>query len=313
MEAVTGPVRYFFLRKARGAEDVADWPPLIKPLEVPANKVCGAVRLYADRVGWRAECGEDAVQPSDASEPALVLTRNTAFALLQDGKRTKADAALMGVRVVNLNEKGVEYVTHLIVRALAGLPGAPRRPLVVPVDRMVMGEYVEHGSRAVAGLDLRIPPAEFVTMTPYLPDREIERVARRNLDTTVLSTARFYSYGHVAKHGITLEVEAGRVSLYGRVDLTDVGEQVRAAMLETPGVVEVADHMLYVEALKEQAEQALAAKGLGDIQVLSEHALIILLGEVPDAASRYKAEDIVKRIPGVRGVVNNTVVRAGVS
>jgi hypothetical protein len=313
MEVLTGPVRYFFLRKISGGEDVPDWPPSVKPLDVPANKICDAVRLYASKDGWRAECAEKGAPPS-SDEPAFVLTRNTAFALLQDGKRTKADAALLGVRVVNLNEKGVEYATHLMVRALAGFGfGASRRPVVVPIDRMVLGEYVERGQHAEAGLDLRVTPAEFTGLTPYLPDNVIRRLAQSTLDTTVLSTARFYSYGTVAKHGITLEVEAGRVSLYGRVDLTDVGEQVRAALLATPGVVEVADHLLYVENLQELAEDALAAKGLDYIQVLSEHALIILRGEVPDSATRYQAEDIVKRIPGVRGVVDDMVISEKVS
>jgi osmotically-inducible protein OsmY len=68
-----------------------------------------------------------------------------------------------------------------------------------------------------------------------------------------------------------------------------------------------------VENLQAQAEEALAAKGLDYIQVLSEHALIMLRGEVPDTATRYQAEDIVKRIPGVRGVVNETVVREKVT
>jgi osmotically-inducible protein OsmY len=34
---------------------------------------------------------------------------------------------------------------------------------------------------------------------------------------------------------------------------------------------------------------------------------------VPDTATRYQAEDIVKRIPGVRGVVDDTVVSEKVS
>jgi hypothetical protein len=216
--------------------------------------------------------------------------------------------------VVNLDDKGVDYATHLVVRALAGFGfGMPRRPVVVPIEAMVLGEYVERGDRAEAALDLRVTPAEFANLPVYLPDDVIERLAQRNLDATVLSTARFYSYGNVAKHGLTLEVQAGRVSLHGRVDLRDVGDQVRAAMVATPGVVEVADHFLYIEDLQSQAQSALAAKGLGDVEVLSEHALIILSGEVADSKTRYQAEDIVKRIPGVRGVVNDIQIRAPVS
>src|SRR5260221_1773219 len=137
---------------------------------------------------------------------------------------------------------------------------------------MVLGEYVERGQHAEAGLDLRVTPAEFTGLTPYLPDNVIRRLAQSTLDTTVLSTARFYSYGTVAKHGITLEVEAGRVSLYGRVDPTDVGGQVRAALLATPVVVEAADRLLYVENLKELAEDELATQRLDYVHELSRAA-----------------------------------------
>lgn len=311
MHTVTGPVRYFYLRKPRGQEDVPDWPPLTKPLEGPDNKVCAAVRLYADSEGWRAEYVESLAAPVTGQDPAFVLNRNTALGLLQDGKRTKADVQLLGVRVVNLDAKGVEYATHLVVRAMTGSGfGLSRRPIVVPADAIVLGEYIEHGDRAVAALDLRVTPAEYANMPIFLPDAQILPAARRALDQTVLSTARFYSYGNVAKHGISLEVEAGRVSLHGRVDLRDVGDQVREAMLATPGVVEVADHLLYVEDLQENVQAALEAKGMGAIQVLSEHALIVLDGVVADSKARYAAEDIARKIPGVRGVVNNIVVQA---
>ncbi len=314
MHPVSGPARYYFLRKAPGHEDVANWPPATKPLEGPENKVCVASLLYPDAEGWRAECSDRIAPPPNGTEAPLVLTRNTALALLQDGKRTKADVGLMGVRVVNLDAKGVEYATHLVVRALAGFGlGAPRRPVIVPIEAMVLGEYVERGSRAEAALDLRVTPAELSDLPVYLPDDLIQRLAQRNLDSTVLSTARFYSYGNIAKHGLTLEVEAGRVSLHGRVDLRDVGDQVRAAMLATQGVVEVADHFLYIEDLQAQAQEALTTKGLGAIEVLSEHALIVLRGEVPDTKTRYLAEDTVKRIPGVRGVVNDLMIKAPVS
>src|SRR5260370_39759226 len=101
MEVFMVPVRYFFLRPTSGGEDVPDWPPPVKPLDVPANKICDAVRLYASKDGWRAESAEKGAPPSSPDEPAFVLTRSTAFALLQDGRRTKADAPLLGARVVN--------------------------------------------------------------------------------------------------------------------------------------------------------------------------------------------------------------------
>jgi hypothetical protein len=309
MQAISGPVRYFYLRKARGPEEVPNWPPTIKPLEGPDNKICVVVRLYADTAGWRADAGDDAGNLPVDGVPPLVLTRRTVLPLLQEGKRSRADVELLGVRVVNLNSKGIEYATHLVVHALSGSGmGIPRAPVVVPVEAMVVSEYVEHGSHAEATLALRLSPAEYASMPAFLPDAVILRAAKQTINQTFQSTARFYNYGNMAKHGVSLEVEAGRVSLHGRVDLKTAGDQARAALLATPGVVEVADHLLYIEDLKDQVERALEAKGLDNIVVLMEHALIILSGEVPDTKTRYQAEDIARGIPGVRGVVNDIVV-----
>lgn len=309
MQAAAGPVRYFYLRRAHGPEDVQNWPPTSKPLEGPDNKICAIVRLYAESAGWRAEMGDAPVEQSPDGTPPMVLTRRTVFGLVNDGKPTRAEVELLGVRVVNLNAKGTEYATHLVVHALPGSGfGIPRSPRVVPLDVMVLSEYVEQGSLAEAKLDLRLAPADYATTPAFLPDDVILRAARQAINETFQSTARFYSYGNMAKHGISLEVEAGRVSLHGRVDLTTAGEQARAALLATPGVVEVADHLLYLEDLQDQVERALEAKGLENIEVLVEHALVVLGGEVADTKTRYAAEDIARGIPGVRGVVNDIVV-----
>lgn len=309
MQAVSGPVRYFYLRNARGPEDVHNWPPTIKPLEGPDNKVVSVVRLYADTAGWRADAGDDAGNKPVDGVPPLLITRRTVLGLLQEGKRTRADVGVLGVRVVNLDSKGVEYAVHLVVRALSGSGmGIPRGPMVVPIEAMVLSEYVEHGSHAEAQLDLRLSPSEYANMPAFVPDEVILRAARQTINQTFQSTARFYTYANVAKHGISPEVEAGRVSLHGRVDLNTAGEQARAALLATPGVVEVADHLLYIEDLKDQVERALEAKGIENIIVLVEHALVVLRGEVPDTKTRYQAEDIARGLPGVRGVVNDIIV-----
>ena len=316
MQVMTGSVRYFFL-KAAGQQDMSQWPPKNKPLEGPDNIVCASIRLYPmTTAGWRAEpvTEDTAASAGMPVEPAFVLTPDTAFGLLQDGRRGKAEVGLLGVRVVNLENKGVEYATHLVVHALPGSGlGSTRQRVIAPIDALVLSEYVEQGDRAEARLDLRIPPSDYATLPQYLRDEEVQRLAKDTLDVAVQNTARFYSYGPYARHGITTEVEAGRVSIYGRVDLATTGQQIRRALEATPGVVEVADHLLYIEDLKENVEQALAAKNLDYIQVLSEHALIILIGDVPDSKTRYQAEDIAKRIPGVRGVVNNLVVQAPVA
>lgn len=316
MQVMSGSVRYFFL-KAPGQQEIPHWPPKNKTLEGPNNIVTLAVRLYPmTAAGWRAEpVTKDATTtPGSAPESAFVLTSNTALGLLQDGKRGRAEVGLLGVRVVNLDNKGVEYATHLVVHALPGSGlGSTRQVVIAPIDALVLSEYIEHGDRAEAALDLRIAPADYATLPQYLPDEEVQRLAKDTLELAVQNTARFYSYGPYARHGITIEGEAGRVSVYGRVDLATTGDQIRHALEATPGVVEVADHLLYIEDLKGKVEQALAAKNLDYIQVLSEHALIILLGDVPDSKTRYQAEDLAKRIPGVRGVVNNLVVQTPVA
>jgi osmotically-inducible protein OsmY len=177
---------------------------------------------------------------------------------------------------------------------------------------MVLTEYVEQGDYAEAALDLRLANGEYADLSPYLPDPVILRNAQYTLSHDVAAT-NAYSYSDRKGQDITLEVEAGRVSLYGRVAIATEGQQAVAALSATPGVVEVADRLLYMEDLKEQVEQALAAKGLDNIYVLSEHGLVNLRGEAPDSKTRYQAEDIAKRIPGVRAVVNDIVVTPGVA
>lgn len=306
MPAVSGPARYFFLHSTRGQEDVQHWPPLVKPLEAPENVICTAVRLYPDNTSWRAECdaGENGGQRAGATDQHLVLTRRTIIGLVGEGRRGRAEVGLLGVRVVNPG-KGAEYATHLIVAALPGSGLGPRRPVVVPIGALVLGEYVEQGDYAEAALDLRITQGEYAGMPQYLPDDVIRRNAQHALDMSIQNQR--------ARHGFTLEVEAGRVAMYGQAELDSFGAMARDVLLATPGVVEVADNLLYGEELKGQVEDALAAKGLGSIVVLVEHNLVNLRGEAPDSKTRYQAEDIAKRIPGVRGVVNDIVVTSAVA
>jgi osmotically-inducible protein OsmY len=294
MRVLSGPPRYFFLRRARGVrEELAHWPPEDKSPELPENLLCVAVRLYPEEGAWRAEAveAEDALKAQ--AEGAFVLTRETVLGLSRE-YRSPATLALLGVRVVKM--ENVEYASHLVARVTGGMgAGAPTAPLVLPISAMILGRYIERGSQAEAELDLRLSPAQVASAPAYLPDARVHRAVGVTLDQTVLSA--------VARHAITYEVLAGRVSLYGRADLTALGEEIRAALAQTSGVVDVDDHIIYVDQLKDQVEQALAAKGMGDIAVLSEHGLIALRGVVPDSRTRYKAKDVAASIPGVRGVI----------
>jgi hypothetical protein len=311
MDVMTGPVRYIFLRTTRGREEVENWPPTIKPLETPENTVCKSIKLYGMDSLWKAECGSaDGSQsgqadPSRAAQqaepgPPLILTRATVLGLLQGGKRGKAEVELLGVRVVNPESKGVEYASHFVVAALPGAGLGLRRPAVVPVDGLILEEYVEQGSYAEVSLALRLSPGEYASVPRYLADPIILRQAKRTLDQSILSPR--------ARHGITLEVEAGRISLHGRAELTSFGEQAKEALLQSSGVVDVADHLLYDEDLTDLVQAALLDKGFTAITVLTEHGMINLLGEAPDSKRRYQAEDIAKRTPGVRAVVNDIVI-----
>lgn len=297
-----GPARYFFLRRARGAqEEIPDWPPEIKPLQQPDNLVCAAVYLSAAADGWRAEAVKDEADLREDAGGAFVLTRATTLGLATESHRGNAALALLGVRVAQPDPKGPEYATHLVVRIVSGVGlgglGAPKHPLVVPIAALVLGGYLEHGEHAEAQLDLRLTPGELTAMPPYLPDATIGRLVERRLDQVILSERQ--------RHELKPEVIAGRVTLYGRAELTTTGDLAREELERTPGVIEVADRLLYSELLMDQVKEALVARGYPDIDVRQEHDLIELGGTVPDTATVHALREIVLRITGVRGVVVN--------
>jgi len=305
----TGPVRYFFLRRVRGAhEEVPHWPPEIKPLQLPDNQVTVAVLLYPEEDGWRAEMANDEAALNGDLGGAFVLTRDTTIGATPDDRRVVADLALMGVRVALAGDKGPEYATHLVARVLDGGPGTSKRPIVVPVERLVLGQYVERGKRTVATvqLNVQVSAAELAQMPVYMADAVIERYVHQTLDEVVPSQR--------ARHEIKPEVQAGRVNLYTDnrfpLDLITTGDAAKAALASTPGVVEISDHMIYSEKLQQQVSEALAAKGLGDVGVLCEHGLIVLSGAVKDNATRHQARDIALKVTGVKGVVNNLEIQS---
>lgn len=308
MVVATGPARYFFLRRVRGAhEEVAHWPPEIKPLQIPDNQVTVAVLLYPEEDGWRAEMAKDEAALNGDLGGAFVLTRDTTIGASPDERRVVADLALMGVRVALAGEKGPEFATHLVVRVLGGGSGMPKRPIVVPIERLVLGQYVERGKRTIASaqLNLQVSGSELSQMPEYLPDAVIERYVHRTLDEVVPSQRQ--------RHEIKPEVQAGRVNLYTDnrfpLELITTGDIAKAALERTPGVVEISDHMIYVELLQQQVSDALAAKGLGNVGVLCEHGLIILSGVVKDNATRHQARDIAMKVTGVKGVVNDLEIQ----
>jgi len=277
-------------------------------LQLPDNQVTVAVLLYPEEGGWRAEMVKDEAALNGDLGGAFVLTRDTTIGATPDDRRVVADLALMGVRVALEGEKGPEYATHLVVRVLDGGAGAPKRPVVVPIEKLVLGQYVERGKRSVATvqLNLQLTGADLAQMPAYMPDALIERYVHQTLDETVPSQR--------ARHEIKPEVQAGRINLYTDnrfpLELVTTGDIAKAALERTPGVVEISDHMIYNELLQQQVSAALAAKGLADVGVLSEHGLIVLSGDVKDNATRHQARDIALKVTGVKGVVNDLEIQA---
>lgn len=307
MPALTGPARYLFLRLAHGKDDVPRWPPVVKPHQWPENRVCAAVELVADEMGWRLGRLEQTGLLLDEPTEGLWFSREAAFGILPDGRRNHAVFDLLGIRVVRPTEKGPEYASHLIVRLRPGTArGLPKDAIVVPIDSLRLAEYYEgaHGKQAL--LDLALTYAALNAMPPYLSDAAILELAKQAVDRVVTNPR--------ARHDMLLEVESGRVTMLGRAELAGTGDQAREALELTPGVLEVADHMVYDEDLLQHVSEALEAKGVGYLTIMVEHNLVMLHGTVPDLKTLYKAKDAALAVPGVRGVVvNEVLVEPGVA
>jgi hypothetical protein len=290
MSAITGPARYLFLSGA-SAEDIPNWPPVVKPLEGANNQICAAVRLTAEENGWRVDALTDETGESDPG--SFVLMRHTTLGLEQDGKSESA-YTLLGVRAITADGKGPDYVTHLVIYPLLG---RVRAPLLSDIAALVVAGYSEGAEGTRVALALRLSNDALALAPIYLPDEQIMTGAERALDLAVQTPRE--------RHDLLVEVEAGRVSLHGRAALTSTGDAARAELEQTPGVVEVADYILYDEELQSQVDEALEKQGLGQINVLIEHNLAVLDGEVPDRKTYWLARDTALKIPGVRGVVSH--------
>jgi len=304
MPALTGPARYIFLRRVSGEENVPRWPPVVKPHQWPENQVALACTLSREEMGWQLGQVELLGVEPPAEETGIRFSRETAFSLTPNGYRNPPVFDLLGVRVVRPSDKSPEYASHLIVRLRPGTGRMmPKDAIVVPIDSMVVSGYFEHGDKVeVAGFALRLTPAALSAMPPYLTDTAILELAERAVDRAVENPR--------ARHELLLEVESGRVTMLGRAELTSTGDQARDALEITPGVLEVADHIIYDEDLVRRVTEALVAKGLGYLTVLSEHNLIMLHGEVPDLKTLHTAQDMALSVPGVRGVVVNELLVA---
>lgn len=301
MAAASGPVRYLFLRRD-GPEregEPPDWPPPIVDV-TSDDRVCAALMLAATAGGWSVTALAKLPAEQDIPADSFVLSRDTALGLLLG--RGEDVVALLAARVEQIDAKEPERLTHLVVYPTEGGLARRPRPTVVPSASIVLSDFVERDGHTRAAMDLRLSATELAELPPWMPDASIEGMASGVVDQAVLSAR--------ARHMLTLEVHAGRVSLHGRAELATTAQAAVVALEGTPGVIEVGEHILVDEQLTDAVEQALAAKGITGVRALAEHGLISLHGETPDAATRRQAEDIAARVTGVRGVVNRVEVRA---
>jgi BON domain len=304
MTAASGPAHYLYLRRVGPAteDDPNGWPPAIADL-ASEDAVCVAAQLTSAEGGWRVVALDAVPAVADIPEDSLVVTRDTELGFTQ-GRHTEATALLLGLRVEDDHPGQPCRLDHVVVTP-AGMPG--RRtgaPRVIPSHALVITEYREQHGQSQAAIGLRLTPADLQEAKQWMVDVAVEAVASRAVDRAVLSPR--------ARHMLTLEVHAGRVSLHGRAELATNVDAAIQELEAAPGVIDVVSHVLLDETLTDQVEQALADSGITGVTALSEHGLVSLHGVAKDAATRRKAEDTVARIPGVRGVVNRIEVTASV-
>jgi osmotically-inducible protein OsmY len=283
-------------------DDPSGWPPSIADV-ASDDQVCVAAQLTPTEDGWRVEPLQAVPAVADIPENALVVTRDTELGFTL-GRPSDASALLLGLRVEDDEPGRPGRLVHVVVTP-GGIHG--RRagtPRVVPARSLVVTEYMEQHGQTQAAIGLRLSPADLQEAKQWMSDRAVEVAASRVVDRAVLSPR--------ARHMLTLEVHAGRVSLHGRAELATSVDAAIQELEAAPGIVDVLSHVLQDETLTDLVEQALAERGITGVTALSEHGLVSLHGVAPDAATRRKAEDTVARIPGVRGVVNRIEVAASV-
>jgi predicted nucleic acid-binding protein len=296
MSATSGPVHYIFLRWANARQDA--WPPVDAAGEGDAV-VAVAAQLVADAQAWRVTPLAELPALADIPENALVVTRESELTFT-DERAADASAQLLALRVEHVD--GGDVLTHLVVLPTTGSGKVAAQGHVVPAAALVLTEYAERGGRSAASLGLRGGPRELADTPIWLPDPMVQAAAEVAVDRAVLLPH--------ARHLITLETHAGRVALHGRAELESFAEAAETELLASPGVVDVSNHLLVDESLKDAVDQELAAEGITAVYALTEHRLISLHGTVDDEHIRRRAEIIARKVTGVQGVLNRVVVSA---
>jgi len=185
-------------------------------------------------------------------------------------------------------ERGTGKITHVLFQAGGN-------------EHVVSIDHVEQITSRHLQLNLASNDAQALPI--YRDDAAIAADIAVALESTLLDPR-----SRRAVHG---RVEDGHVDLTGLVDAQEMADGVVAAVRRVPGVRGVQSDIIVTEDLATQVSRALDAakeKGsLGDdpeIEVLSEHQIVYLIGHVANAKAKAAAERAAFSVNGVRLVVN---------
>lgn len=117
-----------------------------------------------------------------------------------------------------------------------------------------------------------------------------------------------------ARRDIKVRVEDGHVSLVGWVDLVEEVDAAKAALRVVEGIRDVTFDLQAFDVLgvtvSDLIAEFIAQRGWTSarVQVMAEHGIIFLEGNVPTAEARTEIERLVFKVPGIKLVANNIAV-----
>jgi osmotically-inducible protein OsmY len=195
-----------------------------------------------------------------------------------------------------------------IIEALAGAPHVDVAEIAVEChddgDVVLRGSVVNVLQRAEAVRAARgVPGVRTVddqlrtrsVGADHRADAEIEAAV---LDALILDHA-------LPAYGIDVDVDAGKVTLCGTVDMASERDAAERIALRVPGVCEVRNQLeVWIPVSAEDVAERIADAivGTGDITVTLRDNVATLTGSVRSGADRETAVAVAARTPGVVGI-----------
>ncbi len=157
-------------------------------------------------------------------------------------------------------------------------------------------------------ITLSLAPDAVAALPLYRDDKDLLREINQTLNAILLDPR--------VRHDVHVSVENGEVDLSGIVSIADSKEKAVRGVEAIQGVIKVRADIIVTESLADQVMReinTLIEKGaLGEnpeVDVLSEHQIIYLMGEVDSPEKSAAAEAAAVGVNGARVVVNNLQTR----